>query len=262
MKPACLSAASTVLEWSNPLIHLDAPTGSQRHAAPAYQPKIALLIGTMSTGGDAVVISQHSIDRGEIGVGSLIDKASVVALLESINASPASRAMRPVHPALVSTSSNKTIWHAPAAVRPMTFRIDGNVVSIRVPWPNLLFKVTRRGMSCVALESGADPRCFQNPVYHAPLMNVHPSTDVCLPAGTALDPRPDETGLLAAQEAMYQTAFSHTNGAPGLNPRIASSCDTPTMFAFWKSLNNKKRFPVAALNPINSTIDQWVNHER
>lgn len=237
-----------------------APPQGKRHGQ--YEPQIALILGQSASGSGPTMISRHTIAGGEIQAGALIDHETVVALLERLQGVDAEQPIRPIHPRLVAASRGVCIWHCPAAVRPMTFRIEKRVHVLSVPWPALLLKASHRSLSCVALRDKADPKNFNAPVFHAPLMNVYQTTAVCLPQGTSLVVRQDEAGLKSAEAAMFDTAFSHTNGAVGLNPQYSESSSTGAMFSFWKSLEGKQRFPAKALNPTHLSVSQWANNER
>ena len=82
-----------------------------------------------------------------------------------------------------------TVWWRPARVGPMGFLLQGQRFGVRVPWPPLLFVAREQRLWCAALAEDARPEP-ETPLFHAPLMNVDASGQVCL--GTA-DVPPDGT---------------------------------------------------------------------
>jgi len=145
-------------------------------------------------------------------------------------------------------------------VRPLYLRQGERTLSLMVPWPPLLLAARERTLYVVALRGGRRPTA-RTPLYHAPLMNVHATGQVCtgnadLPAETTL------ATLAAWQAVLTDTWFTHVNHPNTLRlpDSTGMAVDTRRYLRFWRDLAKRRaeRFPVACLTPLGLTLEGFL----
>jgi PRTRC genetic system protein B len=164
-------------------------------------------------------------------------------------------------PDVLSHSSGQLAWYVPGELRRMWLRDAQRTRGIKVPWPTLLFRARQGTLSLAALGSARRPR-ETDPLYHAPLMNVHASTRLC--SGTAVLPRGNLLADRAGFEtAVYETAFTHVNHEHTLRQPKNAEVSTAQHVRFWTQLarTGARRFPTRALVPLHLTVSQWLTQD-
>jgi len=147
-------------------------------------------------------------------------------------------------------------WYAPAAKRKMHFLVAGKQDSPDVIWPGLIFHAYKQTLFLVAY-AGKDRPEASSPVFYAPLMNANDDTTLC--RGSAVYPTYHRPGSIAAwEQAVFGTAFTHTNGSGKLSGRLS---DNNSHLSFWKH-RSRRRYPVTARHlvplPFATSLEQWL----
>lgn len=129
-------------------------------------------------------------------------------------------------------NDDRLIWHTSRHISTMWFRVGSNAESMRVEWPPLLFIATKRGlkkMKVFALGSNARPTPSTR-LYHAPLMNIDGSGEVC--QGTAVLPkRISVSSIGECEDTIVRSKFTHTNH----NFTLRGGATNSEHMAFWRS---------------------------
>ncbi|MCX7096291.1 MAG: PRTRC system protein B [Methylococcales bacterium] len=240
---------------------------------PAIVQKVAILIhqaqglsGGHSYRPNNFLASMHDFvtnGQGEsvIGAGRLMSKEDVEAVLRSM-LEMGKRKASLLPPTVVSISESHMAWTVPAIVRPMLFNLPGlPLKKIDVPWPRLLLVANRHGKLAVAALKTNGRASAKTTLYHAPLMNVYASGNVC--TGSAA--LPDECGIdqIGAWESvMFDSAFSHVNNPAtlALAGNKDKAVDSKAHYRFWLSLTKRKadKFPNETLNPLRQGIEDFI----
>jgi len=148
------------------------------------------------------------------------------------------------------------VWVRKASVGPMHFNVGGKRLKLAVPWPTLLFAVAGGKLYLAALQSDRRPTRSTR-LYHAPLMNVWESGNVCL--GTAAHPA--EATLEARggwKDAVTRSSFTHTAQPRTLRLPGKDQAATADQLKFWRALHTRKatRVPPEVLVPMGKTLGQ------
>jgi PRTRC genetic system protein B len=204
----------------------------------------------------------HAIEHGDSGVrlgaGRLLAREDQQALLNILlGALSAESAFLPSE--ILSHSPAQLAWYVPGRVRPMWFRESGHTRRLQVPWPTLIFRVREGRLSLAALCRSRRPSA-EDPLFHAPIMNVYANTELCagnakLPRGWSLAHRP------AYEKAVFDTAFTHVNHDRTLRAAKDGSITTAEHLRFWRELSrgSRRAFPSAALVPLNQSLGMWLS---
>jgi PRTRC genetic system protein B len=206
-----------------------------------------------------LIVTAHPLTQNEtgapvIGAGGLLSEDEIRSLLESLlDKMPEYNGFIP--PNVLSISSRHVAWTVRAKVRPMYFKPVGKEKAIRfnVVWPTLLFVAGKKGLAVAALKSNRRP--IQNTrLFHAPLMNIYDDGRVCLGSSTMPQEITLET-LDAVEKCIFDTNFSHTN-----HPNTLKEISDKKHLSFWRKLHREKTpmFPVDALNPLNTTVNEFI----
>jgi PRTRC genetic system protein B len=200
---------------------------------------------------EGVFATRHDvwIDEGGpvIGAGEPLTGREVQQLYEDLLQK--SRRFKPLEllpPKVVAFRPGEAmVWVRKASVGPMHFNAGGRRLELAIPWPTLLFAVLGGKLYLAALRSDRRPTRSTR-LYHAPLMNVWESGNVCL--GTAAHPK----GVTLDVRAGWEDAV-RTLRLPG-KEQVA----TADQLRFWRALaaKNATRFPPEVLVPMGKTLGQ------
>jgi PRTRC genetic system protein B len=204
----------------------------------------------------------HAIEQSDSGVrlgaGRLLALEDQQALLNILlGALSAESAFLP--PEILSHSPAQLAWYVPGTVRPMWFRDARQTRRLPVPWPTLVFRVREERLSLAALGRSRRPNA-EDPLFHAPLMNVFDNTELC--AGNAKLPRGWSLAHRSAYErAVFDTAFTHVNHRRTLRAAKGGPITTAEHLRFWRELSGgpRRRFPSAALVTLNQSLGKWLS---
>lgn len=158
---------------------------------------------------------------------------------------------------VIAISARQTVWYVPGSTRPMIFRVGSAIRRYTVPWPHLVLRVRGQKLDVVALGSGQRPGPSAR-LYHAPIANVHASSNVC--TGSTMPPKESDLPTLPEWESiLFDTAFTHPHHACLCIDGKATD-SVARHIAFWKSLTQQKaeRFPRAALVPMGLSVADWL----
>jgi len=161
---------------------------------------------------------------------------------------------------VLAITSTLLAWYVPPRVATMFFRFGKINRRLCVPWPSLIFKVSEGRLSVVAIKTRSRPT-EKTRVFHAPLMNIYASTEVCtgnirLPDSWTVD------DMSAWETVIYDTYNTHTNHSATLRLTDRKSVDDQDHFHFWRDLAKQKasRFPGNVLVSKKLSIQQWLTH--
>jgi PRTRC genetic system protein B len=218
----------------------------------------ALLFHTK--GGQLQLVTSHEVRPGGRSASVIqsgrpmtpADERKLVALL--IGKGTAEDGVTIYPDRLLFHDTERTIWWMPAAQRPMHLRDAATQVTISTRWPTLVFMAVDRSLFVAAIAEDARPSA-STPIFHAPMPNVWPTTQMCtgdatLPLGASISEIP------FWEACVLDTAWTHSNhpGALKNTARDKSSAD-----AFWRKRNgNLTPFPSARLNPIGMKLVDWM----
>lgn len=193
-----------------------------------------------------------------IGAGQLISSDSLLGLADDLRASTArqKKGLQLFDARLLGAGSNYAIWRIPGRLAPMWFRTGEKIEERRVPWPNLVAVATGGRLYLAATRSGNRPGPNTR-LYHAPLMNVWATTQLC--TGSAPEPGGCSAGHVGEWEHLLrESAFSHVNHPHTL--AIGKEVSTYAHLRFWRGLarDGERRFPKDALVPLDQTLSQWL----
>jgi PRTRC genetic system protein B len=233
---------------------------------PLTQPRLRaahaiLVYEEPGAGGTDCALMTHRIEHTEHGVrlgsGRLFGPEEQKALLD-ILLGATSQDSTYLPPEVIAHGSARLAWYVPGRVRPMWFRFQGKSRRLTVPWPTLLFTVSRGSLRLAALARTERPQA-DTQLFHAPLMNVHANTSLCtgsaiLPSGVSLAER---SGFEAA---VYETNFTHCNHERTLTLPGSGTVSNAAHFRFYRSLasDNPPHFPATALVPMKLSVSQWL----
>ncbi|MCB1810534.1 MAG: PRTRC system protein B [Candidatus Competibacteraceae bacterium] len=190
-----------------------------------------------------------------IGAGRPCTQSDVQDVLELLAGLEPSRHIDWLPPELLAQGEDYRVWWTPGKVRPMWFLCQDKRLGLRVPWPTLLWLAHKKTLWCAALAKNARPSPA-SPLYHAPLMNIDAQGQVCI--GTAAIPSEHSAESQAVWEAiLFESNFSHANHQETLKRKSVVS--TEQQLSFWQSQAGKKRFPVPVLNPMETTVQDWLD---
>jgi PRTRC genetic system protein B len=224
----------------------------------------ALIVHQMHDGNRVpdFVLTTHEVENSTagstLGAGRFVTEADIAALVDVlIGMYPGRRTFLPED--VVSASPTQLAWYRSEEIRAMWFRANDARRKLIVPWPTLLFRARPGELSIVALSHSRRPTADQ-PLYHAPLMNIHADTRLC--AGTATIPPACGLEHKPAYEfCVYGTAFSHVNHDHTLKSQGKASVGDSEHFKFWRQLERRqaRRFPRAALVPLKQSVGEWLD---
>lgn len=215
--------------------------------------RAALLVSEVN---GKTLVTHHKIRDGQMRAGSLLDDRALEGLLINIRDGRASGGRLISSENVLFHDGESAAWIKRGTRRPMHFSVGTRQWSWTVPWPDLVVFTFRGQTSVAALKSySRDPN---QPVFHAPLMNVYSDSRVCQPVGTNIEM--SLAGIQAAEDMLFNTAFSHANHAAPL-----ARCDDPDvnatddLIAYYKSLTKRKKHPVERFSPFGMTLQQWLS---
>lgn len=247
----------------------------------APRPRTALLFYGNE---QSTFVMEHSVydagGRTRVGAGRALDPDEFRRRLTDMgermipNAPPVV-----VDRSIVATDERLTSWVRPAGVTTMFLRHrdERGLETLTVPWPRLLFTVTRQRALLVAALPDEGPVTGDTPLYHAPFGNVYDTTAMC--RGSVVYPDGVVTHDLAAWEAAFtDSTFVHTNHGLTMNPealnarglrvpdddendppvRMRAPVDGAEHFALWRSLEGEASFPEDVLNPLDVTVQAYL----
>lgn len=214
--------------------------------------------------GDGTVVTRHAIRSYQqanttvprLAPGSLVSTQSLEDVLGLLLDKPHRRELLP--PNVLLSTSNETLWYQPRQQRKMWFATGTRKKVLNVAWPALVFHARNNGLRIAAIAANTRPKASTR-LYHAPLMNVYASGELCL--GNIAPSPCDVSGIPGWEAAVYDTLFVHTNHDQTLKHPTPPKNDNAAHYRFWKHLNDTqtRRFPRAALVPRNETLGDWIN---
>lgn len=200
---------------------------------------------------------EHSDSGVQLGAGRLLSLEDQQNLLQ-ILLGALSKENGFLSNEVLSHSPAQIAWYVPGRRRPMWFRDGARTQRFNVPWPTLVFRVREGRLALVALSRAKRPKA-QDPVFHAPLMNVFVNTELCVGSATA------PQGWSLAQRGGYEklvfdTAFAHVNHEHTLRILGGVSVATAEHLRFWRQLAReaRPRFPTRALVPLPQCLGVWL----
>jgi PRTRC genetic system protein B len=207
------------------------------------------------------VLTTHTVENTDkgvtLGAGRFVSAADMAALTEVlISAQPAQHAYLPQE--IVSCSATQLAWYTEARIRPMWFRAGNDRRKVTVPWPTLLFRARPGELAVAALARSGRPKPDQ-PLFHAPLMNIHQDTGLC-PGSARLPPACSLEHRDGYEFCIFGTAFTHVNHERTLKLAGENSVNSAEHLRFWRQLERRriKRFPTSALVPLKRRVAQWL----
>ena len=186
----------------------------------------------------ASYVTHHNIDsNGRIEAGEFVSPESVLemtqkALTETVQLRQAQRVdFIPEH--LLVDKPTKTVWYRPSCKRDLLFKFGSNGKQHRIKacLPALLFIRKQYVLTIFALNSDARPT-LNSEIFHAPLMNVNATGDLCL--GDARLPEVfagDEDTLLKSEDCFFGCYSGHINHSHTLN--IKETVSTNDLFKYF-----------------------------
>ena len=187
----------------------------------------------------------HNVMQGQndgapiLGAGQLLTTAALRELTWALKtACPIEVLPEPV----VARTPELLAWWTPETIRPMFFRAGSELSELsgcRFPHPALLFVVCNGGLYVRALQLSQRPG-GKTSLYAAPYWNVGNDGSVC--AGTMRAPKSTSVvSMMAWEQAFFQSEFTHPSFAGRLTKRRGGTT------ALWKSLADKREFPIKTL---------------
>ena len=185
------------------------------------------------------VVQKDAAGTPVLGAGELLSTASLRELARQLGTGCP---MEFLPDQIVARTPDTLAWWTPATVRPMFFRAGSELEDISgrlFPHPALLFVVQNGVLRVRALSTSRRPG-LDTKVAAAPYWNVDGDGAVC--AGTMRTPKSLTVASMTAwQQAFFQSEFTHPGGGGRLTKRSGGTT------ALWKSLVDKKRFPLRTL---------------
>lgn len=231
----------------------------EMHTALIFSSVLPASIGYSSR---VPMVVRHGITmvdgRPVMDVGHLVHEDDVDDLLRLLRSDQAT-SRSPFLPAdLVGLSSGFAAWCVEGRRRRMWFRFGGKSTALNVVWPHLVIAAAHDRVHVCAVAKpvvrGQDVR-----VFHAPLMNIYDTGRVCMPGSARVAPGLD--GRDAAQQVVFDTAFSHVNHTRTLRGGRgkAREVDTFALHAYWKARARAATPPpVGDMVPMGRTLSQWL----
>lgn len=214
--------------------------------------RAALLVSEVN---GRTLVTHHKIRDGQMRAGSLLDDRALEGLLISIrDGRPSGGRLIPSENVLFHDGES-VAWIKRGTRRPMHFAVGARQWSWTVPWPDLVIFTFRGQTSVAALNSrNRDPN---QPVFHAPLMNVYSDCRVCQPRGTDIEI--SLAGIPSAEDMLFNTAFSHANHQVPVADIDHDTTATDDLVAYYKALTKRKKHPVERFSPLGMTLQQWLS---
>ncbi len=233
---------------------------------PAVETVQALLVHEIRNGigqGD-YFMTAHRIEATATGPviaeGRLLTPQDHRALLSALLGANRSHEGGFLPAEIIAHSASQLAWFVPGGVRPMWFRTGTTTLSANVPWPSLILCARQNRLALVAVPTVQRPKSSTR-LFHAPLMNVHASTDLC--EGSATYPATwTLTDRAEYESVLFETAFSHVNHDHTLRITASKTVSNAQHLRFWQELERSGagRFPRTALVPLKRTLEQWLSH--
>ena len=224
-------------------------------------PRTAFVLSDYVDGSErGTVITEHTAElrnnRLLINGGRLIDAVSLATVLSSF----AVEADGWIPPNLIYQSRTRIAWTVPGKRRRMAFTVQGQTHLLMVPWPHLLL-IARAGdtLQVLALAHEGTPHRL-NPVYHAPLMNLGGTGDLCF--GNAHRPSFALASIPAFEDALFNTRFTHVNHPHTFAGR--NQVTTALHLAQWQGLHEAqaKDLPRKWLRPLRNAKREHLTIEQ
>jgi PRTRC genetic system protein B len=190
-------------------------------------------------------ISTASNGDFRLSAGHPADRADALDLLARL----AGQSMAFLPENVIAYGPQGFAWTAPAAVRPMRFRVGKTSLRFRVPWPELLFVAGEGSLGVYARQQGGRPKANE-PLFHAPLANIFDDGGLCW--GTIKPPRLSLKSLNEYEHAVFATNFTEANH----RKVIRDYDDKKGIHSFWRGLQDRAAFPVDALCAFGRTVGQ------
>lgn len=114
----------------------------------------------------------------------------------------------------------------------------------RVPFPQLVFKITKNSLNIYATKEGTKRPTPSTPLFAVPIWNVFSGGSVCLGSASLPSQCKSLEGLIDAwKKIWFQTTFSH-------NEKQTED--------LWSSLEGKEKFPMKKLRQSLGTIEDII----
>ena len=217
------------------------------------------------TGRKSVYATYHQIDaQGIIGVGEFVTPESVLKMVNSAlsdtlsNRDTSQCDFIPEH-VLVDTPT-RTVWYRRAQARTLLFKFGERQEQIQAQIPALLFIRDLHNLRIFALNSNNRPS-LQSPLFHAPLMNINQSGNLCL--GDARLPSviaSDEDTLHATEQCFFDCYSGHINHSHTLATTDNEKVTTHQLFEYFVTQQNAQApcFNTADLHPTHKTLEDII----
>jgi PRTRC genetic system protein B len=195
------------------------------------------------------VVQTDATGAAALGAGQILSTAALRELTRQLGTSCQAEYL-PDH--VISRTPDLIAWWAPAAIRPMFFRIGSELADISgklFPHPALFFVVHNSVLFVRALAVSRRPEAHTR-LTAAPYWNIDNNGAVC--AGSMRVPKSVTVASIPAwQQAFFQSEFTHPGGAGRLTNRKGGTT------ALWKSLAGRKLFPASALME-TETVQEYL----
>lgn len=239
----------------NNIIHLRHDPISGGHPSQNQFKPIGAIVLYESPNG--VVATNHDLrlneGRTEFGPGRIMSQEQQSQFAALMDSRTGGQMLIPEN--VLLASAGRLMWYVPGAVRSLHFRVQGRKPQvITAPYPTLLFDAREEELRVYALKTRKRPDA-DTALYHAPLMNIYRDGRLC--RGTATLPATFEVESRGEwEQAVFDTAYSHTNHSDTLNLKDKRSVSNMDHLRFWRELEKEKatRFPSRALKPFGHTV--------
>ncbi|HZR35159.1 MAG TPA: PRTRC system protein B [Nevskia sp.] len=233
----------------------------QRNLGSGATVEEALVLSRIPGAASAVLLTHHKVlgsgqGARRLGDGTPVAKSHAIDLLCRLS-NEGEAEFLPGN--VVCHSPAGIAWHVPARRTRMHWRI-GKARIFTVPWPALYFVAGfGHDLRVFALASDERPKP-DTKLFHAPIGNVYSDGSLCW---GSIEVPPRSLGSIGAYEdAIYKTAFSHTNTP--VNFRGAARDKPEGLVHLWETMHRDKpaRFPNTLLLPHKLTAGSALKGEK
>jgi hypothetical protein len=143
------------------------------------------------------------------------------------------------------------LW-LPPAVRSLTFAVGRREERMKIPFPGFVF--VGQGAQYSLFAAPERPARERDPLYHAPLPNIHPNGRVC--PGSVTFPRCTPETLPQAATLFFESHFNDDLSARRVRD------DGGSLRRYLRSLRGRRAFPSGQLRPANITLGDLLRGGR
>jgi len=231
------------------------------------EPKVALIFFRSAQGG---FITRHDVTLQTggpvIGPGTMLSPNHAKNLVKAFNKKKTKdKDSRPtVLPEnIISITDQSLTWICEGQVAPMWIRLQGRAFKFTVPWPTLLYHVSKeKGLRLAALKRTGRPQADTR-LYVPPLMNTNTGNgSVCLGSASIKPSAELQDRMKAWEDAVMKSTFSHFWDSKKVikYPKGRTANETEYL-RFWKTLEREvtQRFPNNRLISMNMGLEKFLS---